>query len=1415
MDDASDTSIDNKNTPLRRSARRKTLAPLSSYLNQHPTHEDSISGKETKIKQKVKLNSGSKRVKDSGLQELLNKEEFEEKVSCDNPENFDTTCAVDNSSSESETKVNIFEAALYSPQQKKLRRSIRRQTFAVNKSGSLLALSSPSIDCKYPLVEESASKNTLSFPQNGDYSIGKEELYPTKKRRENPKQKKLRRSKRRQTFAVNNSGSLLANVASPPPSNNCKYPVKDSASENKLSSPQQVDFSIEKKDSSPLEVGLEKKSPQDNILDGLESGNCTGEIEKSRVDETSCCLFGESNSSGSVAIVDTSGLNDSSLHPPPPSPCHLTLGIERKRTLPLNTSTLDSSLSDGIPSQSPATDSKYSVDEVKISSNGDNLDEKTESHPSMTCVKKDPSQDQNFDDIEPDINVEMNNASDSETKLDDSTPLLPKQKIRRRSPRRQTLGIKKSGSRLIDTSTLDSSLSNDKTSPSPSIEANIVDKVNMSKKMPSFLNTADKAVENSKLCSPNAGMKEDPLQDQNSYDIESGNSVKKEHNSDSSSLSTPSYTFGEANSLSDSEAKIDEFKPLPSKEKILRRSTRRQTLGMKKCRSFLVNIPPLDSSLSNDKRESGSTNVTAEQQNGEYPVQKNNSYPSRVDKDENSSQDQIVDSVGSGVSVGKIDVLCAEESVLRTPQQKMLRRSKRRRTFAVEKGTLLLNSQFSPDSSFSSCITDASKPNFVSELNQKPTRRSRRKSTMTERYRDALLVGKLPKLSSINDQLQSVCMETESGTRVEDSYKLDQESSVNTNSVISSTSVRSELSSLGTSKSRRRRRSSFGLHVGGMITHNDIEAIERENTVRKKNRPRSKVSDQTGCVTLNEKKPHVLSGDVQLSTDSNGFDHSKFAASAKENNNSRLAQIPQAENVEWNQSETMSPYKNPLKQTSYSSSCFMDIKKKDEEIESIIPLAEEIKTCIIRNFNCNGVTEKPCMSARIFACLFLIVERQDLAQFKNGDHQSSVSRNLFQSLKPLLKALVTAELSSLGDREINKGGEKKRLHFCSFNYSSILTPVDLVVGSNEMIESCITALYNVLHEIKLLRLKVSSQENVQFLMTLLSNLRVFEDGGGQVAGECSNTMPFPWPLSRFSNAARYYRSELEGAVLGQSIANGHSELKNHLGCLIGSAIRFYLRRFFNTMPPIPSVASESKNQTDISKIRSRVHNIVAMGEECNGLFTTATGDGSIASILALALRRIHHFFEQNLSMKTTDNARKYATSFCQRNASKRGLKDGHKTIKLTIENLKEIMTDIEEGHIVLNGIRACKFVRELLNWPGVSEAITDIGGWTRVEYLAKMYVECELEYDSHDERHFMLLDNIEELMQKLDEDAKEMSKIEMMCEESLRKLWRRFRCGTRDKKVLRINPFIKDIQEHLKAGKQTHLPPLVPASEIE
>lgn len=123
---------------------------------------------------------------------------------------------------------------------------------------------------------------------------------------------------------------------------------------------------------------------------------------------------------------------------------------------------------------------------------------------------------------------------------------------------------------------------------------------------------------------------------------------------------------------------------------------------------------------------------------------------------------------------------------------------------------------------------------------------------------------------------------------------------------------------------------------------------------------------------------------------------------------------------------------------------------------------------------------KPCLSARIFACVALLLR-------SNSDHPAS----LIESTLPLLRTFVNAEMTSLQDTEHtikNEIGKKKKVFFCSFDNSSIITPVDTEQGSESIIENCIYSLHKVLQEVDVIKQK-NINEYISVVIVTLMQLR--------------------------------------------------------------------------------------------------------------------------------------------------------------------------------------------------------------------------------------------------------------------------------------------------------------------------------------
>ena len=96
-----------------------------------------------------------------------------------------------------------------------------------------------------------------------------------------------------------------------------------------------------------------------------------------------------------------------------------------------------------------------------------------------------------------------------------------------------------------------------------------------------------------------------------------------------------------------------------------------------------------------------------------------------------------------------------------------------------------------------------------------------------------------------------------------------------------------------------------------------------------------------------------------------------------------------------------------------------------------------------------------------------------------------------ESILPYMKAAVQAEtaVDAQARKESNPASldsKRKRLRFCCFDFSSVNSPIDMVVGSNEQLEHSINALEVVVREIER-QSKVSSSNasaRAQLLLVL-------------------------------------------------------------------------------------------------------------------------------------------------------------------------------------------------------------------------------------------------------------------------------------------------------------------------------------------
>jgi len=480
--------------------------------------------------------------------------------------------------------------------------------------------------------------------------------------------------------------------------------------------------------------------------------------------------------------------------------------------------------------------------------------------------------------------------------------------------------------------------------------------------------------------------------------------------------------------------------------------------------------------------------------------------------------------------------------------------------------------------------------------------------------------------------------------------------------------------------------------------------------------------------------------------------------------------------------------------------------------------ARAIKKRIPQLFPDSSAITQPCASVRLFACASIVLESSKA----DAGCRSKRPADQFRYVLPTLAAFVNAELISLsGETPSKTDTMRKKLHFSSFDGSATMPPVDRMSGSHSHLEKNILSLEAVFKEVDSLAKKAFDANNDAVVeemkecldATIFTMHHIESEAGNSMMDECAESMPFHWPAKRFVKAARTYREELEEVrLLLDDKSSNDSALRSRLGDFIGRSIRFYFRRFFDPVPlNLTNEEHENYRHVDLSSTRSRVCEIVEMVDPDGGR-DTAAADGSISSVFSYALRAIHALFAINAERATSDG--EYFSIFFSSGASHRGLGPGRSpTIVLSDADLDEILADIHDVHIVLQGIKAARFFSALLHWPGVSAAIKDAGGWSKVQTYAGVFESLDLEKACPEEAYFTLLCGIERLLQRIDADAEKMAQVERICEDNLRNCWKRFRCGTKSKAILQQNPHISTIAAYLRDGKSLSFPALAEPSE--
>ena len=460
------------------------------------------------------------------------------------------------------------------------------------------------------------------------------------------------------------------------------------------------------------------------------------------------------------------------------------------------------------------------------------------------------------------------------------------------------------------------------------------------------------------------------------------------------------------------------------------------------------------------------------------------------------------------------------------------------------------------------------------------------------------------------------------------------------------------------------------------------------------------------------------------------------------------------------------------------------------------------------------------MSARLFACFTLVEEEAEAQSEERASRRGAAEKHVLPLLN-LLKAMVRVESAALG-RQV----EKRKVQFAGFDGSSTKPPKDNLIGSHLPREESIHALENALKEVNaLFEEEVSKDNATTCLKSIIGFLLKFVDGTYEnesvfkLRTECAIAMPFPWHAERFEKAACSYHDDLtkiltcleRNAKLAE--VEGSLQLEEQLVLALGQGIRFHLRRFFNPMYFKVTVSPDLDDKS-LDKCNTRLSRVSAMlemrlPEGYNAGDDSAVRDGSISSVFSLALQAIAQYFGDDLFLEESFMIPDLPTAFCKSPASQRGLGCRKKPFDISEMDTECVLNDILEARQFLATAEACRFIFELLSWPGVQEEIGKLGGWDIVEHYAASIRANNLYRLAPDDAHFIVLARMDRFLPRVEKCWKAMKPAAETAREALDGVWDVFECGSTNRSRRLRYPQIEIIEEVLLEGLRMHMFPFI------
>jgi hypothetical protein len=473
------------------------------------------------------------------------------------------------------------------------------------------------------------------------------------------------------------------------------------------------------------------------------------------------------------------------------------------------------------------------------------------------------------------------------------------------------------------------------------------------------------------------------------------------------------------------------------------------------------------------------------------------------------------------------------------------------------------------------------------------------------------------------------------------------------------------------------------------------------------------------------------------------------------------------------------------------------------------------------------------LSARIFSAYSLAVDSRQqerslrtIPQCSSQQCSEKLAVSSIAPILPLLRSLVQVEAVSLATNDPatthlrtveNYTVIRRRIHFCGFDCSAVQPPVDRVDGSGLHQQESIQTLLIAKRQADALveRHLGAGGDFAACLQAVVEFLDGHEDSDYNECRswwmlECAKAIGADYPVRRVAKAVEQYRRELS-IILERMNANQPMPLllidetndstlvvERCLSQSVGQAIRYNLRKFFNSAPPrlTPADTDYEQREQNYSKVKQLITMTLNENKE-----NVAVDDECIAALVSTALLRLYECFGLDAMLSPLIGPPVLPALFCTHPASNKGFQIRGPPALLTATELDDVLHDIERTYAFVAAANACQFLLSLWTVPGVQDEINRLGGWPQIETYATISWCHALWKISPNDGHLVLLCNYQALLERLQNWCASISAVSLGCNRELIALQKRFHANTKSKNVLTNFPQIQVIRQCLEEGR--------------